>query len=110
MLRAWQNESTLKHDRVGNVAATMCPRFAGPLPSSLRFDCISRIAGLSVKKAEAIVEWRKRNGRFVNREQLKQVKGIGPKTYQQCAGFLRISNESPREDHAHSEGETILDG
>ena len=37
MLRAWQNESTFgKHDHVSNVAATMCPRFAGPLEAIAR--------------------------------------------------------------------------
>ena len=55
--------------------------------SSFRFR---RIAGLSERKAEEIVAWRQHNGSFRSREQLKEVNGIGEKTFQQCAGFLRI--------------------
>ena len=40
--------------------------------------------------AKAIVEWRDANGKFESREQLKKVKGLGPKAFEQCAGFLRI--------------------
>ena len=49
-----------------------------------------RIAGLNENRAKAIVAWREVNGRFINREQLKTVKGIGQKSYEQCAGFARI--------------------
>lgn len=49
-----------------------------------------RIAGLNEKKAKEIVAWRQRNGGFSNREQLKKVRGIGEKTFEQCVGFLRI--------------------
>ena len=40
--------------------------------------------------AAAIVEWRDANGKFKSREDLKRVKGLGPKAFEQCAGFLRI--------------------
>ena len=49
-----------------------------------------RIAGLNDRKAKEIIEWRKRNGSFSNRQQLKEVKGIGEKTFEQCVGFMRI--------------------
>ena len=42
------------------------------------------------RKAKEIIEWRKRNGSFSNRQQLKEVKGIGEKTFEQCVGFMRI--------------------
>jgi len=48
------------------------------------------ISGLNSKSAHQIVEYRRQNGRFENREQLKQVQGIGEKSFQQAAGFLRI--------------------
>lgn len=51
-----------------------------------------RIAGLNDKKAKAILAWREENGAFTNREQLKTVKGIGLKSYEQCVGFVRIVN------------------
>lgn len=51
-----------------------------------------RIAGLNEKKAKSILAWREENGSFINREQLKLVKGIGLKSYEQCVGFVRIVN------------------
>lgn len=52
------------------------------------------VAGLNVGRARNIAEWREKNGPFINREQLKLVKGMGPKTYQQCAGFIRINPQT----------------
>lgn len=51
------------------------------------------IAGLNANRAKNIIEWREKNGPFVNREQLKKVKGLGPKSFQQCAGFIRINQD-----------------
>lgn len=48
------------------------------------------IAGFSKKNSEEIVSYRDENGRFNNIFELKKVKGIGPKTFEQAAGFLRI--------------------
>ena len=45
---------------------------------------------MNVLKAKKVIEWREKNGGFINRDQLKEVKGLGPKTYEQCAGFVRI--------------------
>ena len=63
-----------------------------------RISCVPfrRIAGLNDKKAKAILAWREENGAFTNREQLKAIKGIGLKTYEQCVGFVRIINTSRR--------------
>ena len=51
---------------------------------------LERVSGLTPTLAKAIVEWRDANGKFESREQLKKVKGLGPKAFEQCAGFLRI--------------------
>jgi protein Tex len=51
---------------------------------------LSRVAGLSASNARAIVTHREREGAFADREALLKVSGIGPKTFEQCAGFLRI--------------------
>ena len=51
---------------------------------------LERVSGLTPALAKAIVEWRDANGKFTSREQLKKVKGLGPKAFEQCAGFLRI--------------------
>ena len=51
---------------------------------------LERVSGLSATRAKSIVEWRDANGKFTSREDLKKVKGLGPKAFEQCAGFLRI--------------------
>lgn len=55
------------------------------------FKFYRHVAGLNLKHAKAIIEHRKQNGPIRCREQLKNIKGIGPKTFEQCAGFLRIN-------------------
>ena len=51
---------------------------------------LTRVSGLSATAARAVVRWRETHGAFANRQQLLQVSGLGPKTFEQCAGFLRI--------------------
>ena len=51
---------------------------------------LSHISGISASIAKNIVAWREENGKFTMRTQLLKVKGLGPKAYEQCAGFLRI--------------------
>ena len=51
---------------------------------------LARVAGLSTSTAKNVVAWREENGAFASRAQLKKVKGLGPKAFEQCAGFLRI--------------------
>ncbi|MDT8998582.1 Tex family protein [Paucibacter sp. APW11] len=51
---------------------------------------LSRVSGLSAAVAASIVRWRDANGAFRNRKQLLDVTGLGPKTFEQSAGFLRI--------------------
>ena len=53
---------------------------------------LSRVSGLSGSVAKAVVRWREANGAFKNRQQLFDVAGLGAKTFEQCAGFLRIRN------------------
>jgi len=53
---------------------------------------LSRVAGLSPAVAANIVAFRDRNGVFASREALKQVDRLGPKAFEQAAGFLRVMN------------------
>ncbi|TBL96121.1 Tex family protein [Hafnia alvei] len=53
---------------------------------------LARVAGLTRLMAQNIVGWRDENGRFSNREQLLKVSRLGPKAFEQCAGFLRINH------------------
>ncbi|TXZ73352.1 RNA-binding transcriptional accessory protein [Vibrio cholerae] len=51
---------------------------------------LTRVAGLSAALAQNIVDYRDENGRFESRSALKKVPRLGPKAFEQCAGFLRI--------------------
>ena len=53
---------------------------------------LSYVSGISSKAAENILEYRKVNGSFKSRDELKKVKGIGPKIYKQAIGFLIVEN------------------
>lgn len=52
---------------------------------------LSYVAGITPALAKNIVKYREENGRFTSRKQLLKVPKLGPKTFEQCAGFLRIS-------------------
>ncbi len=57
---------------------------------------LSRVSGLSSSVAKAVVRWREANGAFKSRKQLMDVSGLGAKTFEQSAGFLRIrGGENP---------------
>ena len=62
-------------------------------PSLLQY-----VSGISASLAKSIVEYRESNGKFTDRQQLLNVKKLGPKAFEQCAGFLRITDGSnPRQ-------------
>ena len=52
---------------------------------------LAYISGISATLAKNIVAYREENGRFANRRQLLKVPKLGPKAFEQCAGFMRIS-------------------
>lgn len=68
------------------------------------------VSGLGPKTAEAIVDERTNNGGFQQRKQLLKVAGLGPKAYEQCAGFLRIKNgDKPLDNSAvHPESYAVV--
>ena len=72
---------------------------------------LSRVAGLSAAIAENIVAQRNVQGAFKSRKELLEVSRLGPKTFEQCAGFLRISNaENPLDASAvHPEAYTLVE-
>lgn len=53
---------------------------------------LARVAGMSKTLAQNIVAYRDENGRFNSRSDLKKVPRLGPKAFEQCAGFMRILN------------------
>jgi len=72
---------------------------------------LAYVAGLSRSMAENLVAYRDEKGRFPNRNEIHKVKGIGPKAFEQAAGFLRILNgENPLDASAvHPESYAVVE-
>lgn len=72
---------------------------------------LSYVSGIGPAVARAVVEYRNQNGRFGNRVRLMDVKGLGPKSFEQCAGFMRIrDSEIPLDNSAiHPESYYIVE-
>ncbi len=67
-----------------------CVNYVGVDLNTASAELLSYVAGLGPKTARAIVAQRDSSGPFRSRAELRSVKGLGPKTFEQCAGFLRI--------------------
>ncbi|MCD1146689.1 helix-hairpin-helix domain-containing protein [Peptoniphilus sp. KCTC 25270] len=67
-----------------------CVNHVGVNINTASVPLLSHISGITKKTAQNIVDYRNENGPFENRKQIKDVKGIGPKAFEQAAGFLRI--------------------
>lgn len=72
---------------------------------------LSYVSGIGPSVSKSIVEYRNQNGRFGSRARLMDVKGLGPKSFEQCAGFLRIrDSEIPLDNSAiHPESYYIVE-
>ncbi|KAL5966065.1 S1 RNA-binding domain-containing protein 1 [Taenia solium] len=70
-----------------------CISFVGVDVNTAQLHVLARVAGLSRTKAQEIINYRMRHGRFRCRAELRKVRGIGPTTFAQCAGFLRVKPE-----------------
>jgi len=86
-----------QHDvNQGELARTLgavvedCVNSVGVDLNTASAPLLARVSGLSAAVAASIVRWRDANGAFRNRRQLLDVAGLGPKTFEQAAGFLRI--------------------
>lgn len=78
-----------------------CVNKVGVDVNTASFSLLSYISGISKTMAKNLVSYRDENGIFKNREEIKKVKGIGPKAFTQAAGFLRIRNgENPLDNTA----------
>ncbi len=67
-----------------------CVNAVGVDVNTASWPLLSHIAGVSPTVAKNIVKYREENGAFTNRRQLLKVPKLGPKAFEQCAGFLRI--------------------
>ena len=70
-----------------------CVNSVGVEVNTASKELLSYVSGLGPQLAQAIVDYRSQNGPFRSREQLKKVPRLGPKAFEQSAGFLRIRNE-----------------
>lgn len=69
-----------------------CVNGVGVDLNTASFSLLSHVAGINSTIAKNIVAYRTENGAFTDRKQLKKVSKLGPKAFEQCAGFLRIPN------------------
>lgn len=93
------NQSQLKQslDRV----VVSCVNNVGVNLNTASKHLLAYVSGLGPSLAENIVKFRKENGAFSNRLQLKKVSRLGEKAFEQCAGFLRIENgDNPLDNSA----------
>ncbi|WP_342726970.1 Tex family protein [Bradyrhizobium sp. B097] len=69
-----------------------CVNAVGVDANTASVPLLSRVSGIGAGLAQSIVQHRDANGPFRSRKALKEVPRLGPKAFEQCAGFLRISN------------------
>ncbi|MBQ8513981.1 MAG: RNA-binding transcriptional accessory protein [Ruminococcus sp.] len=67
-----------------------CVNHVGVDLNTASFSLLSHISGINQTIAKNIVAYRSENGAFTDRKQLKKVSKLGPKAFEQCAGFLRV--------------------
>ncbi len=75
-----------------NAVIEDCVNAVGVDVNTASAPLLSRVSGLSAAVAASVVRWRDANGAFRNRQQLLEVAGLGAKTFEQSAGFLRVRN------------------
>ena len=84
------DQTMLKHSLDQTVES--CVNLVGVNLNTASQHLLTYVSGLGPVLAQNIVNYRKENGAFTSRAQLKKVPRLGPAAYQQCAGFLRIPN------------------
>lgn len=84
------NQKSLE-ETLGNVVEDSV-NLVGVNLNTASVSLLSYVSGLSSRVSKNILDYRADNGKFTNRQELKKVKGLGPKTFEQAAGFLRISD------------------
>lgn len=90
---------------------TSCVNAVGVDVNRASAPLLTYVSGLGPQLARNVVAWRNQNGAFESRTQLRQVPRLGPKAFEQCAGFLRIpESANPLDASAvHPESYAIVD-
>lgn len=87
------NQKRLK-EVLGGVVED-CVNNVGVDLNSASPSLLEYVSGISPSLANNIVDYREKNGKFTSRKELLKVNKLGPKAYEQCAGFLRIQDQYP---------------
>jgi uncharacterized protein len=103
------DQTKLKHSLDQTVES--CVNLVGVNLNTASQHLLTYVSGLGPVLAQNIVNYRKENGAFTSRAQLKKVPRLGPAAYQQCAGFLRIPNaKNPLDNSAvHPESYHVVE-
>jgi len=86
-------QQTLLSEKLDEVVVS-CVNKVGVELNTASAALLERVSGVGSSLAKSIVDWRDANGKFTSREDLRKVKGLGEKAFEQCAGFLRIRESS----------------
>lgn len=78
-------------DEALNAVVEDCVNAVGVDVNTASASLLQKVSGLNGTTAQNIVSYRETNGAFTARSQLKKVSKLGPKAYEQCAGFLRVA-------------------
>lgn len=103
------DQGQLKHTLDQTVES--CVNLVGVNLNTASQHLLTYVSGLGPVLAQNIVDYRKENGAFTSRAQLKKVPRLGPAAYQQCAGFLRIPDaKNPLDNSAvHPESYHVVE-
>ena len=103
------DQTKLKHQLDQTVES--CVNLVGVNLNTASSHLLQYVSGLGPALAKNIVDFRRENGPFASRAQLKKVPRLGPSAYQQCAGFLRIPGaKNPLDNSAvHPESYNIVE-
>jgi uncharacterized protein len=88
-----------------------CVNMVGVNLNTASKHLLAYVSGLGPQLAENVVRWRRENGPFASRRQLREVPRLGAKAFEQCAGFLRIGNaQNPLDNSAvHPENYHVVE-
>ncbi|MFM7151406.1 MAG: helix-hairpin-helix domain-containing protein, partial [Gemmataceae bacterium] len=87
----YQHDVSPKHLRESlDAIIESCVNTVGVDLNTASVPLLRHVSGLNALVAQRLVEWRKQNGPFRRREQLREIPGIGERTFEQAAGFLKI--------------------
>lgn len=79
------------HEKLNEVVES-CVNYVGVELNTASAPLLAHVAGIGESLAHKIVKYREKNGAFTSRQQLLEVPGLGPRSFEQAAGFLRLRN------------------